>query len=145
MVERKLLIVPIVFFFLRVWDLVNDILFLCHGKASHDLRHHKWLLLLTVSLITYVTQHEKTGLIMWPHFWISNFNNFISNQRSLIFTRKSYRILKCLTVKEIATLQNMNRYILCCLYHAGSHICMYYDLQLAIAMCIAALKPDWRC
>lgn len=45
--ERKLLIIPIIFLFLRIWDLVNDVIFLCHPDAK--IRHHKWLLLLTVS------------------------------------------------------------------------------------------------
>jgi len=45
--ECKLLIIPIIFLFLCIWDLVNDVIFLCHPDAK--IRHHKWLLLLTVS------------------------------------------------------------------------------------------------
>ena len=59
--ERKLLIIPIIFLFLRIWDLVNDVIFLCHSDAK--IRHHKWLLLLTVSYCVATAVHCNVYIV----------------------------------------------------------------------------------
>ena len=47
-VDTKLLFVPLMFIFLRVWDVIDGIMFVYHPTPGYDNNHH-WLQPLTVS------------------------------------------------------------------------------------------------
>ena len=48
--ERKLLLIPLMFIFLRVWDVVDSILFVYLKLKTYDNGHYYWLQLFTVSI-----------------------------------------------------------------------------------------------
>ena len=54
--EQKLLLVPLVFIFLRVWDIVDDVLTLYYYTDIGDGDKLLWLQILTVS-----------DIVLWVH------------------------------------------------------------------------------
>ena len=49
--ERKLLLISLVFIFLRMWDIIDVVLFI-YLKKEGRCTHYYWLQLFTVSIIT---------------------------------------------------------------------------------------------
>ena len=47
--EQKLLLVPVVFIFLRVWDIIGDIIFIYYDHPESN--HYIWLQILMVSVV----------------------------------------------------------------------------------------------
>ena len=51
--ERKLLLIPVVFIFLRIWDIIGVFLFVYLKQDGHNSHHYYWLQLLIVSTLSY--------------------------------------------------------------------------------------------
>ena len=57
-IESRLLLVPVVFIFLRVWDLLSSIIFVYHPSPALQRNNH-WLQPLTVSLDDCISVDES--------------------------------------------------------------------------------------